>query len=238
MAKRKRMAIIITIATLLIGAVFAYQHYTDVEADTVDNTAATQSKEEKNSGNMDSNSASEKQNDVLTDDSNQNEGKDSEKTDKPSDSRQDSSSSSEKKGHYEIIPAYDETVLIREAYDEQILVSKGECTEVKISDAWDEEIWEDGAWYGSDTLEAKVCNGCGAIFYGSISEHMADNPEHGGWHNELIPQCDPYWHGNRTIIHHDAVYETRCEPDEYTTVHHDPEYKTIHHEEQRIWVDD
>ena len=60
MSKRKRVVIIIAIAILLIGTVFAYQHYTDVEADTADNTVATQSKEEKNSGNMDSNSASEK----------------------------------------------------------------------------------------------------------------------------------------------------------------------------------
>ncbi|MBR0418034.1 MAG: hypothetical protein IJI66_02570 [Erysipelotrichaceae bacterium] len=150
-----------------------------------------------------------------------------------------SQSGSEKiSGHYEIIPSYDESVLVKEAYDEQILVKKGECTEVKISNAWDEEVWEDGAWYGSDTREAKVCNGCGAVFYGSISEHMSEHPDHGGWHNEQIAQGDPYWHGNRTIIHHDAVYETRCEPDEYTTVHHEAEYKTIHHEEQRIWVDD
>ena len=66
MSKRKRVAIIIAIAILLIGTAFAYQQYTDVEADTADNTAATQSKEKKNSGNMGSNSVSEKQDDVLT----------------------------------------------------------------------------------------------------------------------------------------------------------------------------
>ena len=238
MSKRKRTIITIAIGILLIGIIFAYQCYTDVEADTKGNSADIQSEEEKNGSIAGNTSVSEKQDDALADDSIHNEDKDSENTSKPSDSRQESSSSSGKKGHYEIIPAYDKTVLVREAYDEQVLVRKGECTEVKISDAWDEEVWESGAWYGSDTVEAKVCNGCGAIFYGSISEHMSENPEHGGWHNELIAQGDPYWHGNKTMIHHDAVYETRCESDEYTTVHHDAEYKTVHHEEQTIWVDD
>ena len=133
-----------------------------------------------------------------------------------------------KTGHYE-----ERQELVRESWDEKVLVKKESCESVLVKDAWDEEVWEDGAWYGSDTVEAKVCNGCGEIFYGSISEHMSEHPDHGGWHNEMIPQGDPYWHGSKTIIHHDAVYETRCEPDEYTTVHHEAKYRTV-----IVWIEE
>ncbi len=152
-------------------------------------------------------------------------------------SSNDHSSSNTKTGHYETIPAYDENILIRDAYDEQILIKKGECHSVLVKDAYDEEVWDSGAWYGSDTAEVKVCNGCGEVFYGSISDHMSENPEHGGWHNEQVDQGDPYWHGTKSIIHHEAVYETVCEPDEYSVVHHEAEYKVVHHDEEKIWVE-
>ena len=148
-------------------------------------------------------------------------------TQHPSDA-EEQSDRSEKNGHYE-----ERNVLVKEAYDEQVLVKKGECHSVLVKNAYDEEVWQDGAWYGPDTLDAKVCNGCGAIFYGSISEHMSENPDHGGWHNESIAQGEPYWHGTKKAVHHDAVYETRCEPDEYETVHHEAVYR-----KETVWVDD
>jgi len=146
------------------------------------------------------------------------------------DPREESSDTTEQKksGHYE-----ERQVLVREAWDEKILVRKGECRSILVKDAYDEEVWEDGAWYGPDSIEAKVCNGCGEIFYDSISEHMSEFPEHGGWHNEMIAQGEPYWHGSRTVIHHDAVYETVCEEDEYEIVHHDAEYETV-----SVWIED
>lgn len=133
-----------------------------------------------------------------------------------------------KSGHYE-----ERQVLVKDAWDEKILVRKGECEAILVKDAYDEEVWEDGAWYGPDSIEAKVCNGCGEIFYDSISQHMAEFPEHGGWHNEMIAQGEPYWHGNSIVIHHDAVYETVCEEDEYEIVHHDAEYETV-----SVWIED
>ncbi|MBR0417663.1 MAG: hypothetical protein IJI66_00670 [Erysipelotrichaceae bacterium] len=45
---------------------------------------------------------------------------------------------------------------------------------------------------------------------------------------------EPYWHNvDYRTVHHDAVYETRCEPDVYETVHHDAVYET-----QKVWVED
>ncbi|MBR0419019.1 MAG: hypothetical protein IJI66_07605 [Erysipelotrichaceae bacterium] len=126
-----------------------------------------------------------------------------------------------------------EDVLVKEAWDEKILVKKGSCTEALVSEAYDTEemIYLDGAFYGPDTQEGYVCNGCGAVFFDAgINDHIG-SPEHPGWHNELISTSDPYWHNvQMKTIHHDAAYKTICEEDEYEIIHHDAEYATIYHE--------
>ena len=142
-----------------------------------------------------------------------------------------SGDSEEKKGHYE-----ERQVLVKDAYDETVLVRKGECSLVLVKDAYDTEeiVYLDGAFYGPDTQEGYVCNGCGAVFFdASINDHIG-SPEHPGWHNEMIEISEPYWHNvEYRTVHHEAVYETRCEPDEYETVHHDAVYRT-----ETVWVDD
>ena len=141
-------------------------------------------------------------------------------------------SSNNKKGHYE-----ERQVLVKDAYDEQVLVKKGECTQVLVQDAYDtqEMVYLDGAYFNGDPVEVAVCNDCGAIFYdSSVVDHITNSPNCGGWHNEVIDTCEPYWHNvEYKTVHHDAVYETRCEPDVYETVHHEAVYET-----QKIWVED
>ena len=141
------------------------------------------------------------------------------------------SNNSGKNGHYE-----ERQVCVQEAYDEQVLVKKGECTSVCIQEAYDttEEDYSN-AYYNGDPIEVLVCNQCGAVFTdSSIREHVANSSTCGGWHNEVRDTCDPYWHNVQyKTVHHDAVYETRCEPDEYKTVHHDAVYET-----QMVWVED
>ena len=142
-----------------------------------------------------------------------------------------SGDSKEKKGHYE-----ERQVLVKDAYDETVLVRKGECSLVLVKDAYDTEeiVYLDGAYYGADKEEYEVCNDCGARFKGGISEHLANSETCGAWHNEWIEVGEPYWHNvEYRTIHHDAVYETQCEPDEYTVIHHDAIYRT-----ETVWVDD
>ena len=238
MKNRKKIIVFVITVAVLAACIFTYIQKDSGDIHATENTAVSEENDRGQDNTMHSDPVSGKTEDSRKEENSQDERNGSEISSKPSESKTESTSSSDKKtGHYETIPAYDETMLVKEAYDEQILVRKGECTSVLVKDAWDEEVWDPGAWYGSDTVDAKVCNGCGEVFYGSISEHMSENPDHGGWHNEQIAQGEPYWHGTKSIIHHDAVYETRCEPDEYTTVHHEAEYKTIHHEEQKVWVE-
>jgi len=143
-----------------------------------------------------------------------------------------SSASSGKTGHYE-----DQLVCVSQAYDEQVLVKKGACTDVLVQAAYDTEemVYLDGAYYGADRQEIMVCNQCGAEFWnGGAAEHIANSDTCGGYHNEFRDITEPYWHNvEYRTVHHDAVYETRCEPDEYKTVHHDAVYET-----RKVWVED
>jgi len=140
-----------------------------------------------------------------------------------------SNNNSDKKGHYE-----ERQVCVQEAWDEQVLVKKGECTSVLVKDAWDEQVADySNAYFNGDPVDVVVCNQCGAVVYGNFFE-VHGNEEHRGWHNEIRDTCEPYWHNvTYTTVHHDAVYEAQCEPDEYTTVHHDAVYET-----QMVWVED
>jgi len=144
----------------------------------------------------------------------------------PASNSGNSSSSSNPKGHYE-----ERQVCVQEAYDEQVLVKKGECTNVLVKEAYDsqEMVYLEGAYYGPDREVVLVCNQCGEIW---TDEHMSET--HRSWHNESRDISEPYWHNvEYRTIHHDAVYETQCEPDEYKTVHHDAVYET-----QMVWVED
>lgn len=135
---------------------------------------------------------------------------------------------SQSKGHwetrYETIPAWDEQIIEKDGWYETVLVRE----------AWDEEVWDDGAYYGADMEEVAICSGCGAVFHdSSINQHLEDHPEHGGWYNDFIAVSEPYWHGTKSIVHHEA---------EYKQVWHEPEYRTVHHPEEtrsyQVWVDD
>ena len=149
--------------------------------------------------------------------------------------------SNKKSGHYEMklvkeaydetIPAYDETVIVKDAWTEQVLVK----------DAWDEECTECTAW-GPDTVECYECTnchfqtlsgeeiyshirwteGCGSFFNGTM--YLSD---------EIIcKQYDTY------TKHHDAEYNYIYHEAETKVVHHDAE--TVHHEAQykKVWVED
>ena len=96
-------------------------------------------------------------------------------------------------------------------------------------------VYLDGAYYGSDMQEVLVCNQCGAVFYDDgIINHVANSDTCGSWHNDYVPINEPYWHNvDYKTVHHDAVYDTQCEPDEYTTVNHDAVYET-----QMVWIED
>ena len=133
--------------------------------------------------------------------------------------------SSGNKGHYE-----ERQVCIQEAYDEQVLVKKGARSEVLVQAAYDTEemVYLDGAYYGPDTEERAWCYIC-EHFYDDHCEQQG-HP----FNNKTVNLTDPYWHNvEYRTVHHDAVYETRCEPDVYETVHHDAVYET-----QRVWIDD
>lgn len=136
-----------------------------------------------------------------------------------------SSSGSEKKGHYE-----ERRVCVQEAYDEQVLVKKGECTSVCVQEAYDTEemVYLDGAFYGPDTEDIRWCYVCDHAFddHCQVEGHPSTF--------KTVNITEPYWHNvEYRTVHHDAVYETQCEPDEYTTVHHDAVYET-----QMVWVED
>ena len=135
------------------------------------------------------------------------------------------SGTSGKNGHYE-----ERQVCVQEAYDEQVLVKKGACTDVLVKEAYDSEemVYLDGAFYGPDTEERAWCYIC---------EHFYDDHCHQQAHpsnNKTVEISEPYWHNvEYRTVHHDAVYETQCEPDVYETVHHDAVYET-----QKVWVED
>lgn len=135
------------------------------------------------------------------------------------------SGSSNKKGHYE-----ERQVCVQEAYDEHVLVKKGACTDVLVQEAYDTEemVYLDGAFYGPDTEEVRWCYICDHAFddHCQVEGHPSNR--------KTIELAEPYWHNvEYRTVHHDAVYETQCEPDVYETVHHEAVY-----ENQKVWVED
>lgn len=233
MNRKRLVMILLVIALLLIGTWFIFscqlQKNEVVPEEKPIQESSIVKKEERN-----------RKEDLLTDRAGQEELVDLDKADTKQESdkpaKNDSSQKSEKPqtekaGHYE-----ERQELVKEAYDEKVLVKKGECRDVLVAEAYDSEemVYLDGAFYGPDSQEGYVCNGCGAVFFdASINDHIG-SPEHPGWHNELIETSEPYWHNvEYKTVHHDAVYRTECEEDEYEIIHHDAEYRT-----GRVWVED
>ncbi|MBQ6217176.1 MAG: hypothetical protein IJK53_07305 [Erysipelotrichaceae bacterium] len=145
------------------------------------------------------------------------------------DDNTDPSSSPERKGHYETMQ-----VLVSEAWDEQVLVKKGTCEDILISEAWDEEVSSCYA-FGREYETGYECGICGYQTTGDISSHIrSEHDGAGSWHNVKIytseEKCLDY---QTEVIHHDAVYQTVCEEDEYAIVHHDAVYRS-----ETVWIDD
>ena len=149
--------------------------------------------------------------------------------------------SNKKPGHYEmklvkeaydeVIPAYDETVVVKQAWTEQVLVK----------DAWDEECTECTVW-GPDTVECYECTNC---HFQTLS--LSEIEKHIGW----TDGCGSYFNGtmylsdqtlckqyNTYTKHHDAEYNYIYHEAETKVVHHEAE--TVHHEAQykKVWVED
>ena len=233
MNRKRLVMILLVIALLLIGTWFIFSCQ-------LQKNEAVPEEEPIQESTIDKKEEQNRKEDLLTDRGGQEELVDQDKADTKQESdkpaKNDSSQKSEKPqtektGHYE-----ERQELVKEAYDEKVLVKKGECRDVLVAEAYDSEemVYLDGAFYGPDTQEGYVCNGCGAVFFdASINDHIG-SPEHPGWHNELIETSEPYWHNvEYKTVHHDAVYRTECEEDEYEIIHHDAEYRTV-----KVWVED
>ena len=233
MNRKRLVMILLMLALLLIGIwfIFAFQLQKDEtvpeEAPVKKNTIVKLEEQSREEDPLTDSSVKED----LTDQAKADTKQDTNNPAKDDSSQNKEKPQAEKTGHYE-----ERQELIKEAYDEKVLVKKGACKEVLVSEAYDTEelVYLDGAFYGPDTQEGYVCNGCGAVFFdASINDHIG-SPEHPGWHNELIETSEPYWHNvEYRTVHHDAVYRTECEEDEYQIIHHDAEYRTV-----RVWVED
>lgn len=242
MSKKTKIMLLITLITSIILIATVYlDSDKDIHAESSTEQVQTQNDENKNNSSLpiqDKKSESliketektETESEISEKDYNNQSKTDDNKTNEMV--HYSSDYSDEIKGHYE-----ERQVLVKDAYDEQVLVKKGECTQVLVQDAYDtqELVYLDGAYFNGDPVEVAVCNDCGAIFYdSSVVDHITNSPNCGGWHNEVIDTCEPYWHNvEYKTVHHDAVYETRCEPDVYETVHHEAVYET-----QKVWVED
>ena len=136
-----------------------------------------------------------------------------------------------KQAYDEVIPAYDETVVVKQAWTEQVLVK----------DAWDEECTECTVW-GPDTVECYECTNC---HFQTLS--LSEIEKHIGW----TDGCGSYFNGtmylsdqtlckqyNTYTKHHDAEYNYIYHEAETKVVHHEAE--TVHHEAQykKVWVED
>ena len=132
-------------------------------------------------------------------------------------------------GHYEtrteVIPAWDEKILVKEGYYETVLVK---------------ETYDEKQTYclifGYDKIRVFICGQCGhqASSYDAINAHFDSSESCGSYSEQDIDtgeaHCLSY---GEDIIHHDAVYEK---------IYHEPEYTTIHHPEEikeyQVWVND
>ena len=138
-------------------------------------------------------------------------------------------SNSKPSGHYEtrteVIPAWDEKVLVKDGYYEDVLVKQ----------AYDEKQTY-CLIFGYDKIHVFICGQCGhqASDYDAINAHFDSSESCGSYSEQDIDtgeaHCLSY---GEDIIHHDAVYEK---------IYHEPEYTTIHHPEEikeyQVWIND
>ncbi len=166
-----------------------------------------------------------------------------------SDDKQDSSATStnnnntstnKKTGHYEMklvkeaydetIPAYDETVIVKDAWTEAVLVKE----------AWDEECTECTVW-DYDYIWGYQCQQCGyfTTSLNDIETHIIWTDGCGNYQTYSNPiseyKCQEY---STYTVHHDAEYDYIYHEAETKVVHH--EEKVVHHEAQykKVWVED
>jgi len=132
-------------------------------------------------------------------------------------------------GYYEtrteVIPAWEEKVLVKDGYYEDVIVKE----------AYDEkQIY--CLVYGYDKINVFICGQCGhqASSYEAINVHFDSSESCGSYSEQDIDtgetHCLSY---GEDIIHHDAVYER---------IYHEPEYTIIYHPEEikeyQVWVND
>ena len=136
-----------------------------------------------------------------------------------------------KEAYDETIPAYDETVVVKQAWTEQVLVK----------DAWDEECTECTMW-DYDYIWGYQCQQCGYFTTSGdeICSHIRWSDGCGNYaearqatSDERV--CQSY---NTYTKHHDAEYNYIYHEAETKVVHHDAE--VVHHEAQykKVWVED
>ena len=136
------------------------------------------------------------------------------------------------KGYDENVPAYDESVLVKESWMEKILVKEGYFEDIEYCKE-----------YGFDTYFGYICSGCGYT-----CENISDMTNH--IESDWEDGCGSYSgqnisYGDRYCLMMDT-YQLYHEP-EYDYVFHDAEYKTVHHNAaiihhkdkyKREWVED
>ena len=145
-----------------------------------------------------------------------------------------------KSGHYELklvkeaydetIPAYDETVVVKDAWTEKVLVK----------DAWDEEC-EFCTAIGYDKQYTYHCNQCGyeTTSGDEICSHIRWSDGCGNYmmYDKDVGEQHCLSYETQTV-HHDAEYDYIYHEAETKVVHHDAE--VVHHEAQykKVWVED
>ena len=150
-----------------------------------------------------------------------------------------------KSGHYEMIcvqEAYDEVI---PAYDEEIVIQEGWVEQKLIKEAYDEEYTHCVCWGPIVECWAK-CGNCGLVGESYIwlcdnhfSDPNADIECHWSYdYYVTVSDEDVCKEWETDVKHHDAEYETIIHEPETEIVHH--EAQTIHHEAvyEKVWVED
>ena len=149
-------------------------------------------------------------------------------------------SSNKKSGHYEmklvkqaydeVIPAYDETVVVKQAWTEKVLVKE----------AYDEEC-EFCTAIGYDKQRTYQCQQCGyeTTSLNEIETHIVwtDGCENYMEYEKSVGEQHCLSYETQTV-HHDAEYDYIYHEAETKVVHHEAE--TVHHEAQykKVWAED
>lgn len=150
-----------------------------------------------------------------------------------------------KTGHYEMIcvqEAYDEVI---PAYDEEVVIQEGWVEQKLIKEAYDEEYTDCVCWGPIVECWAK-CGNCGLVGRSytwlcdnHFSDPNADIECHWSYdYYVVVSDEDVCKEWETGVEHHDAEYETIIHEPETEIVHH--EAQTIHHEAvyEKVWVED